>query len=136
MRTVARTYYAVLGVPENADLDEIRSAYRTLARRYHPDAGAGSSSDEFRRIVEAYETLHDAARRRVYDRTLRERAPAVPVSVVGANSRSREPEPLRAPGRSPYVRFRPAQGRDANQLLDELFDSFEPEFLLSRFFRW
>ncbi|NWF83362.1 MAG: J domain-containing protein, partial [Bryobacteraceae bacterium] len=49
------THYAVLGVPHDADERSIRSAFRTLVRRYHPDAGEGSSADTFRRLVEAYE---------------------------------------------------------------------------------
>ena len=64
-------YYVVLGIAEDADSDAIRSAFRALARRYHPDAGAGSSTDEFRRALEAYETLSDPDRRRLYDRDLR-----------------------------------------------------------------
>lgn len=61
------TLYEVLGVSVDADEQEIRSAFRNLARRYHPDAGEGSSPDEFRRVVEAYETLGDPERRRQYD---------------------------------------------------------------------
>ncbi len=50
-------YYVVLGIAEDADVDTIRSAFRALARRYHPDAGPGSSTVEFQRVLEAYETL-------------------------------------------------------------------------------
>jgi curved DNA-binding protein CbpA len=64
-------YYVVLGIAEDADPETIRSAFRALARRYHPDAGAGSSSVEFQRAREAYETLGDPERRRHYDRQLR-----------------------------------------------------------------
>jgi curved DNA-binding protein CbpA len=64
-------YYVVLGIAEDADGDTIRSAFRALARRSHPDAGAGSSTVEFRRALEAYETLGDPERRRLYDRHLR-----------------------------------------------------------------
>lgn len=65
------SYYVVLGIAEDADSDTIRSAFRALARRYHPDAGAGSSTREFRRALEAYETLSDPERRRLYDQDLR-----------------------------------------------------------------
>jgi curved DNA-binding protein CbpA len=51
--------YSVLGVPSDADSETIRSAFRILARRYHPDSGSGSSAEKFRQIVEAYETLSD-----------------------------------------------------------------------------
>lgn len=64
-------YYVVLGIAQDADGDTIRSAFRALARRYHPDAGPGSSRVEFQRAVEAYETLSDPGRRRAYDRLLR-----------------------------------------------------------------
>ena len=49
-------YYVVLGIAEDADEEMIRSAFRALARRYHPDVGAGSSPVEFQRAREAYET--------------------------------------------------------------------------------
>jgi DnaJ-class molecular chaperone len=65
-------YYVVLGIAEDAESDTIRSAFRALARRYHPDAGAASSTAEFRRALEAYETLSDPERRRLYDRELRD----------------------------------------------------------------
>jgi curved DNA-binding protein CbpA len=64
-------YYVVLGVGEDADEETIRSAFRALARRYHPDVGTGASSVEFQRAREAYETLVDPQRRRRYDRQLR-----------------------------------------------------------------
>lgn len=64
-------YYVVLGVPQTAEADMIRTAFRALVRRYHPDAGAGSSTARFREIVEAYETLGSPERRRRYDASLR-----------------------------------------------------------------
>lgn len=63
-------YYVVLGIAEDADSGTIRSAFRALARRYHPDAGPGSSTLEFQRAHEAYETLSDPERRRLHDRNL------------------------------------------------------------------
>jgi curved DNA-binding protein CbpA len=68
-------YYLVLGVPQDADADTIRRAFRALARRYHPDAGQGSSAERFRQIATAYETLTDPIRRQAYDRTLETRRP-------------------------------------------------------------
>jgi curved DNA-binding protein CbpA len=64
-------YYVILGIPRTADATAIRTAFRGLVRRHHPDAGAGSSASRFREIVEAYETLHDPKRRRDYDASLR-----------------------------------------------------------------
>src|SRR5512133_1271261 len=73
-------YYVVLGIAEDADDETIRSAFRALARRYHPDVGAGSSPLEFQRAREAYEALADPERRRRYDRQLQS-ARARPVVV-------------------------------------------------------
>src|ERR1700758_3882361 len=64
-------YYVILGIPENADEETTRRAFRAMVRRYHPDAGAGSSPEKFREIVDAYETLRDPARRASYDFSLR-----------------------------------------------------------------
>ncbi len=68
--------YAVLGISSDADEHTIRNAYRTLARRYHPDRGAGSSAEKFRQVTEAYETLIHPASRRAYDLSLRWTVPA------------------------------------------------------------
>lgn len=74
--------YSVLGISRDADEQMIRSAYRVLARRYHPDRGAGSSSEKFRQINEAYQTLIDPARRLAYDRSLRPAGPSPPPSQI------------------------------------------------------
>jgi curved DNA-binding protein CbpA len=64
-------YYILLGIPEDADEETTRRAFRALVRRYHPDVGAGSSPEKFREIVDAYETLRDPVRRASYDSSLR-----------------------------------------------------------------
>jgi DnaJ-class molecular chaperone len=60
--------YTILGISPDSDEQEIRTAYRKMARKYHPDAGEGSSADAFRNIQDAYELLSDSVRRREYDR--------------------------------------------------------------------
>ncbi len=61
-----KDYYSILGVPRNATDKEIKSAYRKLAREYHPDVNQGAE-DKFKDINEAYEALQDPERRRMYD---------------------------------------------------------------------
>ena len=57
-------YYAVLGVPRDADQDAIRRAYRKLARTYHPDLNSDSDAeDRFKELGEAYEVLSDPDKR-------------------------------------------------------------------------
>ena len=63
-----KDYYRILGVDRNADDKTIKSAYRKLARKYHPDVAKGKDSGErFREVTEAYEVLSDPEKRRRYD---------------------------------------------------------------------
>jgi molecular chaperone DnaJ len=65
-----RDYYEVLGVSRTADEQEIKAAYRKLAKRFHPDANPGDKSAEhsFKEVGEAYEALKDQQKRAAYDR--------------------------------------------------------------------
>src|SRR5918999_154709 len=62
-------YYQVLGVPREASQEEIRAAYRTLAKDRHPDR-AGGSTEEFSLLQEAHAVLSDPNRRRTHDEAL------------------------------------------------------------------
>jgi curved DNA-binding protein len=65
-----RDYYALLGVNKNASADDIKKAYRRLARKYHPDLNPGDKTAEakFKEITEANEVLSDVDKRTQYDR--------------------------------------------------------------------
>ena len=64
----ATDYYALLGVARNATEEQIRSAYRKLARQYHPDVNqAPDAAERFKQVTEAYEVLSDRERRQRYD---------------------------------------------------------------------
>ncbi len=63
-----KDYYALLGVPRDATEEAIRSAYRKLARQYHPDVSAHDGAPEkFKEVTEAYEVLSDPERRQRFD---------------------------------------------------------------------
>jgi curved DNA-binding protein len=64
-----KDYYAILGVDKTASKDEIKRAYRKLAKQHHPDANKGDkvSEEKFKDISEAYEVLSDDEKRRKYD---------------------------------------------------------------------
>jgi molecular chaperone DnaJ len=64
-----KDFYKVLGVSEQASESDIKQAFRTLAKEYHPDKKPGDAASEakFKEISEAYEILHDTEKRRKYD---------------------------------------------------------------------
>jgi molecular chaperone DnaJ len=65
----SKDYYKILGVSQNATLEEIKKAYRRLANMYHPDRNPGNkeAEEKFKEINEAYEVLSDKDKRRQYD---------------------------------------------------------------------
>ena len=110
-----RNCYTVLRVPEDADPAAVRHAYRTLVRRFHPDAGIGSSAQKFREVTEAYNILSNPQRRQDHDVDLARRRAHLRV----------QPEPL-IPETPTHVEFRAsALGIDEEivrifQMMDDL----------------
>jgi DnaJ-class molecular chaperone len=68
-----RTHYETLGVSPAATVEQIRRAYRELAKQHHPDTGPKGSEKRFAAIAAAYEVLAEPAKRREYDDLLEQR---------------------------------------------------------------
>ncbi|MDD4049850.1 MAG: molecular chaperone DnaJ [Candidatus ainarchaeum sp.] len=63
-----KDYYSILGISKDASLEEIKKAYKTLAKKYHPDlAGASADPEKFKEISNAYSVLSDTDKRKQYD---------------------------------------------------------------------
>src|SRR5438876_8513643 len=69
MAVKTKDYYEVLAVSRSASADEIKTAYRKLARKFHPDLNPGDKTAEerFKQLQEAYDVLSDAENRKLYD---------------------------------------------------------------------
>src|SRR5215510_9620259 len=69
MPTQSKDYYAILGVKKSASAEDVRKAFRKLARKYHPDVKPGDkkAEEKFKEISEANDVLSDPKKRKIYD---------------------------------------------------------------------
>src|SRR5881394_4271820 len=67
--TTKKDYYEILGVKKSASVDDIRKAFRKLARKYHPDVNPGdkAAEEKFKALSEANDVLSDPKKRKIYD---------------------------------------------------------------------
>ncbi|MCU0568716.1 MAG: J domain-containing protein [Oculatellaceae cyanobacterium Prado106] len=117
-----RNYYSILGVPRDSTIEEIKKAYRKLARTYHPDLNPGdkSAEEKFKDLGEAYEVLSDSGKRAQYDQYSRfwkqggfqEATPRTPAWGNRGN-------------RSGVMDF--GKYRDFNSFVDQLLNRDEPK---------
>ena len=81
-QSMAKNYYVTLGISRGADLNQIKKAYRKVAKKVHPDIVQSGDSQRFREIREAYETLADEDTRRQHDAKLQAQLTPVRISSV------------------------------------------------------
>ena len=116
---MAKSYFAILEIMSNATPSEIHSAYRRLAKAYHPDHYDGGS-EPFQQIQEAYSVLGDPAKRKAYEKTLTNvrirKAPDIKPTVK-PEPLIPEPEPVHMGDISPVRSF-----ETFSPSFDELFD--------------
>jgi curved DNA-binding protein len=112
-----RNYYDVLGVPKDATEEEIRKAYRALARKFHPDVNPNNPQAEarFKEISEANTVLSDKNKRAQYDRF----GSAGPTQPGGSPFPGGQP----GPGGSPFGGF---QGGDFSDIFESIFGGTDP----------
>jgi molecular chaperone DnaJ len=78
-----KDYYIVLGITPSADAKKIKKAYRTVAKKYHPDVShSPETAERFQEIREAYETLSDEGARRRYDKELAREGSSLRITKV------------------------------------------------------
>ena len=108
---MALNHYLLLGIPPDADQQRIKAAFRSLAKRFHPDANQGSetATELFRQINEAYRVLSNPEARRKYDQKLKAGQPGSPSPSGSAANRFTSAAP-----EDKFNRF-------LNSLLDALF---------------
>ena len=116
-----KDYYVILGVSREANLNQIKRAYRKVAKQSHPDLSHTPSEDEFIEIREAYETLANEEKRRKYDADLIQNR--VPVNIT------QYPETV--------IKRRSAfdEMDQFNSALDDFFEGFVPGFFAKERFR-
>lgn len=122
----AKDYYRILGVAETATAEEVKKAYRRLARTHHPDRNQGdrASEERFKEIQEAYDVLSDPKERKRYD--MARRNPFGPAHAEGFETQAGG-RFYRAPDGT-YVRYGSSEGPDDDGMFGGIGDLFGKMF--------
>jgi molecular chaperone DnaJ len=111
---VGKNYYVTLGISRGANLNQIKKAYRKIAKKVHPDTTQSIDSQRFREAREAYETLADEDTRRQYDADLKSQPSPVRISSVADDIKQRS---------SAFE-----QMKRFGSIMDDFFEGFVPGF--------
>ncbi len=123
MRTT-RNHYEILGVAQDAGIDEIRAKYKTLVRKYHPDVAKDKETAHklFIQITDAYNTLSDPMKRKEYDAKLKPQTQ--PQAPYGAASTGSKYYPPPGPGQGAQTQGAPRGKKTAEEYLKAAQSSF------------
>jgi curved DNA-binding protein len=132
MAAKTKDYYEVLGIKRDASQDQIKQAYRKLARKFHPDLNPGdkSAEEQFKELQEAYDVLSDPENRKLYDqygdnwRAVKSGAGAPPPGWEGAQRSTRGAGPGAGGfdfGDFDFSDFRSAGGAGGFDIFEEMF---------------
>jgi curved DNA-binding protein len=132
MAAKTKDYYEVLGIKRGASEDQIKQAYRKLARKFHPDLNPGdkSAEEQFKGLQEAYDVLSDPENRKLYDqygdnwRAVKSGAGAPPPGWEGAQRSTRGAGPAAGGfdfGDFDFSDFRSAGGAGGFDIFEEMF---------------
>jgi molecular chaperone DnaJ len=118
---MAKNYYIILGISRGADLNQIKKAYRKVAKKVHPDTTQSGDAQRFLEIREAYDTLMDDDARRLHDASLEGQSRPVRISSVTEEIKRRS---------TPVYEMKPFES-----FVDEFFEGFVPGIFQKERFR-
>lgn len=127
-----KNYYEILGVEPFANADAVKSAFRKLARQYHPDLNNNTlqAEEKFKEINEAYEILSDPAKRAIHDTALQALGKKPNGKQTAKKTEEKKPKtekpnpPPKPEPQKPSVEKNPKQGKLNNTTINDLFESF------------
>lgn len=116
-----KNYYSVLEIEETATQEEIKSAFRALAKKYHPDNIETGNEEKFREIVKAYNVLSDLEKRKKYDNSLRINNPTFSSS---SDTSSTVPKTKTYHQYTSYTRTREESEYDFDELIKDILRKY------------
>lgn len=118
-----KDYYNLLGIPKNALEKDIKSAYRRLARKFHPDVNPGDKTAEakFKEVNEAFEVLSDPGKRKKYDQYGSDFENAEVFARARQQSQQQRSSYGRGAGGAPFTAYQTQDMGDLNEVFESLF---------------
>ncbi len=121
-----KDYYGILGIPRNAPDKDVKSAYRKMARKYHPDVNPGDKAAEarFKEINEAFEVLSDADKRKKFDQYGSDFENQEAFARARQQAQQQYQSYGRQGGGAPFTTYETSDMGDLNEVFESLFKGF------------